>query len=215
MKVTIAFLGTDGSGKTTIINAVFQMIEEKYGIIVNYEHMRPNYLPSLAVAMGKKKNDEDQQVCTDPHASIPSGLIGSIMRLSYYWLDYTWGYFRKVANSKNAIWFFDRYYYDYLFDQRRARLNMPEWIIKMYGFFVPRPDLILCLGGDPEKIYTRKPETSLEEVKRQTKILKMFCNSHKNAVWVDTTMKPEESIDAAMTAIIKMLSKRFSKTKIQ
>ena len=42
---------------------------------------------------------------------------------------------------------------------------------------IPKPDIILCLGGDPEKIYNRKPETSLEEVTRQTSALKDFCNN--------------------------------------
>ena len=159
--------------------------------------MRPNYLPSLAVAMGKKKADEPTGVCSNPHGSKPSGFIGSLIRLTYYWIDYTWGYFKKVFLDKafkTHVWLFDRYYYDYYIDQRRARLNLPSWIIKLYGLFVPAPDLTICLGGDPEKIYARKPETSLEEVKRQTKVLKEFASTHKKAVWVDTTTTPEESI---------------------
>jgi orotate phosphoribosyltransferase-like protein len=79
---------------------------------------------------------------------------------------------------------------------------------------VPAPDLTICLGGDPEKIYARKPETSLEEVKRQTEVLKEFASTHKKAVWVDTTTTPEESIKAAMDAIVKMMSKRFANTKL-
>lgn len=213
-KITIAFLGTDGSGKSTIIDAVTPWVEEKFAK-VRYEHMRPNHLPSLAVATGKKKaSDETHSVCTDPHGSKPSGLMGSLIRLSYYWLDYTWGYFRKVRSSKDVVWFFDRYYYDYYLDQRRARLNMPNWIIKLYGLFVPTPDLTICLGGDPKKIYARKPETSLEEVTRQTNVLKEFARTHKNTVWVDTTTTPEESIKAAMDAIVKMMSKRFANTKL-
>ena len=116
---------------------------------------------------------------------------------------------------KTHLWLFDRYYYDYYIDQRRARLHLPNWIIKLYGIFVPSPDLTLCLGGDPEIIYARKPETSLEEVKRQTTILHKFCNKHKNAVWIDTTMKPEDSIKAAMAAIVSMISTRFAKIDLK
>jgi N-acylglucosamine 2-epimerase len=54
-------------------------------------------------------------------------------------------------------------------------------------FFAPAPDLILCLGGDPEKIYAGKPETSLEEVQRQMSALKKFCADNHKAVWIDTT----------------------------
>lgn len=209
---TIAVLGTDGSGKSFIINSITPILNEAFHNGIRYEHMRPNHLPSIAVLTGRKEKTETVTVCSNPHGSKPSGLIGSIIRLSYYWLDYTWGYFRKVFLDKalkTHVWLFDRYYYDYYIDQRRSRLNMPNWIIKMYGWFVPTPDLTICLGGDPKKIYTRKPETSLEEVARQTKILKDFARTHKKAVWVDTTVAPEESVKAVMEAIVKMMSKRF------
>jgi hypothetical protein len=79
----------------------------------------------------------------------------------------------------------------------------------MGGWFVPSPDLILCLGGSPQKIYARKPETSLEEVAHQVNVLKDFCDKRKNAVWIDTTVKPEQSIDEAMNTITTVLKKRF------
>ena len=209
-KISIALLGTDGSGKSTIIDALTPWVEKKFAK-VRYEHMRPNHLPSLAVALGKKKADEPATVCSDPHGSKPSGFMGSLLRLSYYWIDYTWGYFRKVRPSKDVVWFFDRYYYDYYVDQRRARLSLPNWVIKLFGWFVPCPDLTICLGGDPAKIYARKPETSLEEVTRQTMALKDFTCRHKRTVWVDTTVAPEESVEMAMKAIVEMMSKRFAK----
>lgn len=215
---TIAVLGTDGSGKSFIINSITPMLNEAFHKGVRYEHMRPNLLPPIAVLIGRKEKTETVTVCSNPHGSKPSGLLGSIVRLTYYWIDYTYGYFRKVFVDKafkTHLWLFDRYYYDYYIDQRRARLHLPNWIIKLYGIFVPSPDLTLCLGGDPEIIYTRKPETSLEEVKRQTDILHEFCRKHKNAVWIDTTMKPEESIKAAMAAIVGMMATRFAKTDLK
>lgn len=209
---TVAVLGTDGSGKSFIINAITPILGEAFHNGIKYEHMRPNYMPSIAVLTGRKEKSECAEVCSTPHASKPSGFIGSIIRLSYYWLDYTWGYFRKVYFDKSFkahVWLFDRYYYDYYLDQRRARLNLPNWIVRFYGIFVPCPDITICLGGDPQKIYARKPETSLEEVSRQIKKIKDFSVSHKKTIWVDTTVSPEESINAVMVAIVKMMSKRY------
>lgn len=209
---TIAVLGTDGSGKSFIINAITPILGEAFHNGIKYEHMRPNYMPSIAVLTGRKEKSERAEVCSTPHASKPSGFIGSMIRLSYYWLDYTWGYFRKVyfdKSFKTHVWLFDRYYYDYYLDQRRARLNLPNWIVRFYGIFVPCPDITICLGGDPQKIYARKPETSLEEVSRQIKKIKDFSVSHKKTIWVDTTVSPEESINAVMVAIVKMMSKRY------
>ena len=214
---TIAFIGTDGSGKSTIINAITPILNKGFHNGIRYEHMRPNYIPSLAVFMGKKKADKAVEICSNPHASKPSGFAGSLLRINYYMLDYTFGYFRKVFLDKafkTHIWIFDRYYYDYLIDPRRGRISLPKWILKLFGIFVPTPDIILCLGGNPAKIYERKPETSLQEVTRQTKALKAFCDNNKNAIWVDTTTTPQESVECAMRAILNIMKNRFSNTKL-
>ncbi len=88
-------------------------------------------------------------------------------------------------------------------------MNLPRWIIRFGELFVPDPDLVLCLGGDPEKIYARKPETSLEEVTRQTEELRNFAAKRENAVWIDTTKPIEESVADAKSAILAMMSTRF------
>lgn len=217
-KVTITFLGTDGSGKSTIINAIMPTLNEAFHDGVHYEHMRPNYLPSLAVAMGKKKKGEPVTVCTDPHAEKPSGFFGSLLRLSYYMTDYTYGYFRKIyldKSIKTHVWIFDRYYYDYLIDPRRGRIKLPKWIISFYGCFVPTPDIIICLGTDAEKIHQRKPELPLEEVKRQVKELQRFTRKNKKAVWIDTGCSMEESVDKTMEVILSMMAKRFKNIKLK
>ena len=204
--------GTDGSGKSFIINSITPILNECFHHFVIYNHLRPNLIPDLGIILGKKERASANVVCTTPHAQKTSGFAESIVRWGYYLFDYTVGYLKKVwfqIHSKSKVFIFDRYYYDYYLDQRRFRIKLPKWIIKFGELFVPSPDLILCLGGDPEKIYARKPETSLEEVTRQTKVLKDFCNRRKNAVWIDTTIKPEESVDAAMKAITAVMGKRF------
>ena len=105
----------------------------------------------------------------------------------------------------------DRYYYEYMIDPKRCAVKLPPGWARFWGWFIPKPDLILCLGGDPEKIYARKPETSLEEVKRQVAALKKFCDGNRRAVWIDTTTSIEASYDAAMSAIEGRMRKRYSR----
>ena len=102
----------------------------------------------------------------------------------------------------------DRYYYDYYIDQSRSRTSLPNWIIRFFDFWVPSPDIIIGLGGDPEKIFARKPETSIKEVTRQTEALKAFCNRRRNAFWVNTT---ENDVDTSARMVLKLISERFSK----
>jgi thymidylate kinase len=206
---TIAFLGTDGSGKSTIIDNITPPLNEAMHNSFYYEHMRPNLIPNIAQLFGKKKEDI---VTTNPHNSKPSGKIGSIIRLFYYTFDYTVGYFLNVYKmnvKKSSIWIFDRYYYDYLIDQKRARINLPKWIIKTISFFIPKPDLIICLGTNPKKIYERKPELDLVEIERQINELKLLSNKLKNAHWVDTGNSIEESTEEVFKLIIETMAKRY------
>lgn len=212
--------GTDGSGKSFIIDSITPILNGAFHNGIVYNHLRPNAIPDIAVLMGKRKKAKEGEitVVSDPHAGKQSGLVGSMVRWGYYMFDYTFGYMKKVwpaIHTKSKVFIFDRYYYEYYFDQKRSHTRLPKWILRIGECLIPKPDLILCLGGNPEKIYARKPETSLEEVTRQTKVLKDFCHKRKNAVWIDTTTAPEVSVGNAMKAICNMMSKRFANTILQ
>ena len=206
----IAVMGTDGAGKTSLLGAILPVLRTMNHKATVVHHLKPDLLPPLARFRGVKP--VPGHVCTTPHASRPSGFAGSLVRISYLLSDYILGYWLKVrirlAKTPAAFWIFDRYAYDILIDPRRFRIRLPRGIIKFFLFFVPRPDLVLCLGGDPQKIYARKPETSLEEVTRQVKELKAFCEGNRRAVWIDTTTTIEQSRDAALSAILSAMSKR-------
>ena len=205
----IAFLGTDGSGKSTLIESVKPALEQSLHAKIHYEHLRPNLLPSLARLAGKP---ERKGPTTDPHGGKVAGRLASLVRFFYYYVDYAVGYWVKIYPmlvKRPSMVFFDRYYYEYMIDPRRCAVRLPHGWAKFWSWFIPKPDLILCLGGEPEKIYARKPETSLEEVKRQVAALKKFCDGNRRAVWIDTTTSVEESMDAALTKITQRMSRRY------
>ena len=207
----ISVMGTDGSGKSTVIDAITPWLDEAFHHGVIYRHLRPTVIPDLGVLLGKRKS-EPGRVVTKPHAHKPSGLLGSLVKWGYYLIDYTFGYLRLVwpqVSFKTKLFIFDRYYYDYYIDQKRMGISLPKWLIRIGELFVPTPDLIICLGGNPQKIYERKPETSLEEVTRQVDALKSFCSKRKNVAWIDTTTSIEETISSTKDAILKKMSSRY------
>lgn len=211
----IAVEGTDGAGKSAVINKITPILNEGFHHGVIYCHLRPRFIPDLGVLFGKRNSCEANIVCTTPHENKPSGFIGSIVRWLYYLMDYTLGYTIKVwpqIHKRSFVFIFDRYYYDYYIDAKRLRVRLPGKILRFGEMFISKPDLILCLGGDPHIIFSRKPETSLEEVQRQIKDLKSFCDSRRNTVWVDTTCDIDQTINKTMSAIVNMMRKRgFSK----
>jgi len=208
---TIAFIGTDGSGKSTIIDSITPALSDAFHKAVYYEHMRPNYFPSIARLFGNK-SDFNKPV-TDPHGSAPSGFLGSFVRWSYYLIDYTVGYYRKVLPKKairTCVWIFDRYYYDYLIDPLRSRMKLPHWLFKFGQLLIPEPDLIVCLGAEAEVIHLRKPELPLPEVERQIIKLKQFCEKHERAVWINTGKNVDESSQDTFEAILEVMARRFN-----
>lgn len=205
---SIAFLGTDGAGKSTIISHLTPILKELYPDSVYYEHLRPNKFPSIASLMGKK--DEFNGPALNPHSKKTSGPFGSFFRWSYYLLDYTVGYGIKVFPKKaftSCVWIFDRYYYDYRIDKRRTRVDLPDWVLKFGQWIIPEPDIIFCLGADPELIFARKPELTIDEVHRQVEKLKLFSLENKKAIWIDTSDSIEKSVEDVMLTINKLITK--------
>jgi thymidylate kinase len=209
--VCIAVLGPDGVGKSTIIEQIRPVIEKALHTKAIYRHLRPGFLPSLNVLFGGR---DVEATASNPHGSKPSGFIVSLLRLSYYTTDYVVGYWLKVFPKiarQPCLYIFDRYYYDYHFDPARSRIALSQWIIKLFGIFIPRPDIILCLGAEPKMIHARKPELDIEELCRQTKRLKHFCDGNPVAVWIDTGQELEISLDQAIDAVTSRMADRYEK----
>ncbi len=212
---TIAFLGTDGSGKSTLIDNIMPVLNETFHNAVYYKHLRPGWLPPLSHLSGREQKQAGPVI--NPHASQPSGFIGSLMRWVYYFVDYLLGYYVKIfpkKSTKACAFIFDRYFYDLYIDKRRARINLPGWIIRLGQALIPEPDIILCLGADPLSTHNRKPELPLLEIDRQITALKKFCSRHKRAVWIDTGKSIEDSSRDALKEITKMMAIRFKYLKL-
>lgn len=210
--ISIAFLGVDGAGKTTIIESLKPVLSSTFHKAYNYEHLRPNLLPSIARLFGRKEEFNGGPV-TNPHKSKPAGILGSFFRFNYYFIDYFWGYYIKIyiqLIKKSSVWVFDRYYYDYFFDPKRSRINLPHWLLKFYLFIMPEPDLIFCLGGEPGVIHTRKKELPIEEIARQNKLLKKFAIENKKAFWIETT----EDIEKSVASIIEIIRLNITITEL-
>ena len=213
--LTIAILGTDGSGKSTIIEAITPVLDAATHGAFRIQHLRPGLFPPLA-NLFKRKEAQERGPVTNPHGSRPSGLVGSLFRLSYLLGDYVLGYWlkvRPVIAKSPTIYLFDRYAYDLEMDPRRFRIRLPVWLLRLATRLVPKPDLIFCLDGDPEIITSRKNELPLQEIERQIQFIRAFADREPKAVLISTTCRVEETRDQVLNALLQYCRERNSPLK--
>jgi len=207
--VVVAILGTDGAGKSTVINAILPALNAATHNAVVVQHLRPTLLPPLARLKGKKHLPAGPVL--EPHGSSPSGALGSLFRMAYLILDYLLGYWLwtrpKIAKQPTVV-IFDRYAYDMTLDPRRFRIGMSSRVAGWFAALAPKPDLIICLHGDPEIIAARKGELPVEETKRQVNALREFARHEPRAVLISTDTGIDETRDQVLQTLCTFLDKR-------
>lgn len=55
-----------------------------------------------------------------------------------------------------TVLIFDRYACDMALDQRRFRIGLPHGVARWFIALAPKPDVISCLHGRPERIAARE-----------------------------------------------------------
>lgn len=204
--VMVAVIGLDGAGKGTLIREIQGEISRMLHFPVRTYHWRPGLLPSLgSLLLGRV---EDGRPVRNPHSRKASSIVPSIFRLAYYTLDYVIGYWllvRPILGRKCIAAIFDRYYYDYFIDPLRFRTSVPRSVIRFFGVFVPKPDVVLLLSCEPKTLYRRRCELPVDELERQACALGDLGRLFKNAVWIDTSCEIEISIQQMRGAILDAL----------
>lgn len=197
---TIAIMGPDGSGKTTVMNQFKKDIEPAFRRIQQF-HLYP--VPQTG----------GEIVNTDPHGKTKRAFILSVLKLCYILFIYRIGHTRLVMPKKirSTLTIFDRYYDDILVDPVRYRNGTPDWIVKMIGWFIPKPELWFFLDCPTEVIQARKSEVTPEETERQRHAYLKLASTKKNSLVLNTNRKVEDiSIDACRF-ICELLNKRAKK----
>jgi thymidylate kinase len=182
--VMVVFLGTDGSGKSTVIGCVQQRLEPVFRQTARY-HLRPR----LRKRKGQPLRAGTQSIVTEPHAQPLRGRASSLAKLAFWWMSYTFGYLRDIFPqlTRSTLIVFDRYYHDLLVDAQRYRYRGSLWAARLVGKFVPRPHLFILLDAPPEVLFARKQEVAFHEISRQREAYLMLVQSLDNGHVVDAS----------------------------
>lgn len=195
--LVVAFLGSDGSGKSTIIellkssNLPFRKFQ--------YFHLKPI------------KPKQTNSIVSDPHKQPIYSPLKSYFKLLYLIVQYNLGWLKNILplKIKSTLIVFDRYYDDLLVDPKRFRYGGGILIAKWVNKLIPKPDIVFVLTASPEIIYRRKQEVKIDELIRQIKAYNSLANK-KDYHIIDVNRSPIKITYEVIRAMIDKMNSRYN-----
>jgi thymidylate kinase len=192
----IAFLGCDGSGKSAVIRGVAERLTAD-GHPVALGHWRPKPFGS---------SQGPSPAADDPHGQAPRGLVTSVLKLGWLWLNWWVAWFQHLRRaSRDGYLLFDRYHADLLVDPQRYRYGGPMFLARLASRCMPQPDLVIYLDAEPEILLSRKQEVASNELIQARRSYLQFATKTTSAVIVDASMSLDEVESRVQMEIAKNL----------
>lgn len=212
---SFSVMAPDGAGKTTFLDTVIQELCFYYlhePEMVHILHFRPGILPNLGTIGEKAGLMKEDKNFSMPHRAKPASFISSLFRITYYWLDYVIGWFiftsRDIQYDRFTV--YDRYSFDLIVDPSRTRLKLPYFIRKLFVYIMPHPKITFYLDVDPEEIYRRKQELTLEEINLQVEKYRRLVKSSKEFIVLDGNQSVEKVKDDAIQILMDYYCKKIN-----
>jgi thymidylate kinase len=199
--MTVAFLGPDGSGKSSVIERVSADLAPAFRR-TRQLHLRPRLL-----APGRR------EPVTAPHALPPRDALASTAKLGLFVADYLAGYLLRVrpATVRSTLVAYDRYYHDLLADPLRYRYGGAPQLARAFAALVPAPDLWFLLDAPELVLQERKQEVTPPESEMQRRSYLTLATQLRDPVVLDATGSLPEVAMAATQAILAWLENRVER----
>ncbi len=202
----VVLCGADGSGKSTagrgIIDGLSGTFSPQKG---KFFHWKP--------ALFSAKRKVAHGPATDPHGKSVRNPILSLCYFAFHWLEFFLGSHLAIrpVTFRGGLVLIDRFYYDFFVDQRRYRLRISEFIVRLGYLFLKKPDLVLLLDAPAEVLQARKQEVSPAETARQCEAYRLLIQSLPNGRRIDATQPAEKVVADINLTILDFMAARTKK----
>ena len=222
---TVALIGADGAGKSTIANRLLESLPMRMKYIymgLNTESSNialPTSRLALYLKLRSYKKMAERSGNTDPgfvsthhmaHRIDRRGKLVATVRLlnrmaeEWFRQFVAWGYLLR-----GYVVLYDRHF---LFDtastdpqNQRLTDRIHRWVLNhMY----PQPDLVIFLDAPPEVLFSRKGETTLDYLRQKRKTFLEQGKKTANFVRIDATQHVDEVFANAAQSIMQFYMSR-------
>jgi thymidylate kinase len=195
----VVFLGPDGVGKSTVIEAVRHDLSPIF-LSEKYLTFAPGLLPSRFEAL---KPD-------GPHSLPPRSYPASLVKAAWWCVCYTLGYLVTIHSALARATFVvnHRYLPDAIVDPKRYRYSGPQWILRALWRVAPKPHLLMLLDAPAEVIQARKKEVAPEETARQRDGYRALANECSFAHIIDNARPLPEVVGEIEQIILDYMASR-------
>ena len=207
----ICLAGADGSGKTTLARGLAEQLYKRPFKACRYVHGNIGVLPRFRDIRAWCRRRAGRPV--PAAAPEPLALKGMLTPLPAWKSTLLAGYYAvdlwlarvplRRWRSQWTLVIMDRSFYDYYYQLGHRRC--PAWVFDLWSRLIPKPDLLLCIVGDPGQIHARKPELTEEEIRLEQDILRARAAKLPFAWILDGTAGPEALVASAVREVLGRL----------
>ena len=225
--ISVALIGPDGSGKTTIARRVQDVLP----VPARYLYMGVNLeasevlLPTTRVLRGLRRargksldvaGPREHESSAGKSSSLGGSLreVKSLLSLGHRILDEWYRQYRAWRWQRSgAVVLFDRHYYPdyYAYDiangagPRPLHRRIHGWLLE---HVYPKPDLLIFLDAPAEVLYARKREGSVALLERRRQDYLAMETLVPSFARVDATLPEDEVVEAVAKLICQRLGTR-------
>lgn len=200
----IACLGPDGSGKSSVIQALRERPP------MPFRHVHAMELRPRLMRPGPSRAEQGVE---GPYARKPRGRLATLAKLLMFVADYWLGYWLRIRPKlvRCALVISNRYFDDVLVDPRRYRMKRPRAFTRLLMRWIPRPQLWLVFDIPSDVLRKRRTEVGADEAMRQRGEYRRVLRGRDNVVVLDASPAVEKVIAQAERAIIGELAERTTR----